>query len=68
MGDTVKGGFYGTAPSLTKLDTGGNLAWSVDFRSVYQEILGGHLGADPKEILGASYDRLGFIKVPVLSF
>src|SRR4029077_5713386 len=26
MGDAVKGGLYGAAPSLSKLDTGGNLA------------------------------------------
>ena len=36
MGDAVKGGLYGAAPSLTKLDPGGNLAFIVDFRSVYQ--------------------------------
>src|SRR5437868_7699601 len=59
IGDPVRGGVYGQAPSLTDLDSTGNLKYSVDFRSVYQEILGGHLGADPKEILGASYDRLG---------
>jgi hypothetical protein len=40
----------------------------VDFRSVYQEILGGHLGADPKEILGDAFDKLGFIRTPAGSF
>src|SRR5215470_9749981 len=68
IGDPVKGGTYGRAPSLTDLDSTGNLKYQVDFRSVYQEILGGHLGADPKEILGAAYDKLGFIKNPVGSF
>src|SRR5207302_2212364 len=68
IGDPVKGGIYGQAPSLTDLDSTSNLKFTVDFRSVYQEILGGHLGADPKAILGAAYDRLGFIKVPALSF
>ncbi|MBO0682678.1 MAG: DUF1501 domain-containing protein [Candidatus Dormibacteraeota bacterium] len=67
LGDPVKGGVYGKAPSLTDLDATSNLKYTVDFRSVYQEILGGHLGADPKEILGASYDPLGLIKVPVLT-
>ena len=43
MGDGVKGGLYGAPPSLTKLDTRGNLDYNVDFRSVYQEILEGHL-------------------------
>jgi uncharacterized protein (DUF1501 family) len=68
IGDPVKGGMYGQSPSLTDLDATGNLKYQVDFRSVYQEILGGHLGADPKEILGAAFDKLGFIKDPAGSF
>jgi uncharacterized protein (DUF1501 family) len=68
IGDPVKGGMYGRPPSLTDLDPTGNLKYQVDFRSVYQEILGGHLGADPKEILGAAFDKLGFIRDPAGSF
>jgi uncharacterized protein (DUF1501 family) len=68
IGDPVKGGMYGRPPSLTDLDPTGNLKYQVDFRSVYQEILGGHLGADPKEILGDTFDKLGFIKNPAGSF
>jgi uncharacterized protein (DUF1501 family) len=68
MGDPVKGGIYGQPASLTDLDPTGNLKFNVDFRSVYQEILGGHLGADPKEILGAGFDKLGLIKAPAGSF
>src|SRR4030081_1111884 len=65
IGDPVKGGLYGSEPSLTSLDKTGNLKYSVDFRSVYQEILGGHLGADANQILGASYDRVPFLQAPV---
>jgi uncharacterized protein (DUF1501 family) len=68
IGDPVKGGMYGEAPALSKLDSTGNLQYTVDFRSVYQEILGAHLGADPAEILGAGFDKLGFIKDPVAAF
>ncbi|HYW24598.1 MAG TPA: DUF1501 domain-containing protein [Terriglobales bacterium] len=68
IGDPVKGGMYGKSPALTDLDSTGNLKYQVDFRSVYQEILGGHLGADPKEILGAAFDKLGFIKDPAGSY
>jgi uncharacterized protein (DUF1501 family) len=68
LGDPVKGGMYGQPASLTDLDASGNLKYNVDFRSVYQEILGGHLGADPKEVLGTSFDRLGLIKEPAGSF
>jgi uncharacterized protein (DUF1501 family) len=68
IGNPVKGGIYGQAPSLTDLDSTGNLRFAVDFRSIYQEILGGHLGADPKEILGDSFDKLGVLKSPVATF
>src|ERR1700736_686841 len=67
IGNPVKGGLYGQAPSLSHLDPTGNLKYTVDFRSVYQEILGAHLGADPKEILGGSFDKLGLIKAPVVA-
>src|SRR5712671_4243572 len=65
IGDPVKGGRYGTSPSLTDLDSTGNLKYQVDFRSVYQEILAGHLGADANEILGSSFDRVEFLRAPV---
>jgi uncharacterized protein (DUF1501 family) len=61
IGDGVKGGLYGAAPSLTKLDARGNLEYSVDFRSVYQEILEGHLGVDAKEVFAQSFDRLAIL-------
>jgi uncharacterized protein (DUF1501 family) len=62
MGDGVKGGLYGAAPSLTKLDTRGNLEYNVDFRSVYQEILEGHLRLDAKEVFTQSFDKLPVLK------
>jgi uncharacterized protein (DUF1501 family) len=61
-GDPVKGGLYGEAPSLTDLDTGGNLKYSVDFRSVYQEILDTHLRVDAREVLDESFERVPFVK------
>ena len=65
IGDPVKGGLYGNASSLTSLDNTGNLKHAVDFRSVYQEILSGHLGADSGEILGATFDKVPFLRAPV---
>jgi len=65
IGDPVYGGLYGEEPSLTSLDNTGNLKYAVDFRSVYQEILSGHLGADAAKILGSSFDRVSFLKAPV---
>src|SRR5260370_31622588 len=62
MGNPVQGGFYGQAPSLSNLDGTGNLKYTVDFRSIYQEILSTHLGADARAILGQTFDRVPFLK------
>jgi len=62
IGDPVKGGLYGQTPSLSKLDNSQNVSFNVDFRSVYQEILTSHLGVDGPDVLGASFDRLPFIR------
>ena len=49
VGNGVKGGHYGEVPSLTKLAEGDNLAYTTDFRRVYQTLISGwleHGGAD----------------------
>jgi uncharacterized protein (DUF1501 family) len=45
IGKGVKGGFYGTPPSLTDLDDG-NLTMTTDFRRVYATAIQGWLGCD----------------------
>ncbi len=62
IGDTVKGGLYGELPDLAKLDPSGNLGYSVDFRSVYQDILDTHLEVDAKEVFKDSFERLSVLK------
>jgi uncharacterized protein (DUF1501 family) len=61
IGDPVAKGVYGQTPDLRRLDDDGNLRYTVDFRSVYQEILDTHLGVDAKEILGGRFDRIPFL-------
>jgi uncharacterized protein (DUF1501 family) len=68
IGDPVKGGVYGSSPDLGHLDSTDNLKYTIDFRSVYQEILGGHLGAHPKEILGAAFDPVRIMRNPTLRY
>jgi uncharacterized protein (DUF1501 family) len=60
-GGGVKGGLYGTYPSLTDLSAG-DLKHNVDFRDVYADLLGSWLKA-PKisKILGGDYRGLGMI-------
>jgi uncharacterized protein (DUF1501 family) len=64
MGRAVKGGVYGDIPSLSALDSNGNMNAVVDFRALYATVLDRWLGQAPSTtntILGASYPRLGFL-------
>ncbi len=58
VGPRVKGGLYGSQPSLASLDSRGDLHHSVDFRSVYATILSTWLQADDSAILGGNYEKL----------
>lgn len=62
IGENVKGGLYGAAPDLTKLDSRGNLPVAVDYRSAYASVLGGWLGGDTSAVLGGAYEDLGLFK------
>jgi uncharacterized protein (DUF1501 family) len=55
-GKDVKGGQYGTIPSLTKLDAGGNLIHTTDFRRVYATMIDGWLGLhDTRQLLNGDF-------------
>ena len=62
IGDKVKGGQYGEAPSLTKLDAGDNLVFTTDFRRVYATMSQGWLGqpATP-HLLGGTFQTFDMI-------
>jgi uncharacterized protein (DUF1501 family) len=62
MGGGVRGGIYGTAPSLdpapsnpTLENNGADVRYETDFRSVYAKVLDGWLGADSVAILGGNF-------------
>jgi uncharacterized protein (DUF1501 family) len=62
MGGGVRGGIYGTAPSLdpnpanpTLENNGADVRYETDFRSVYARVLDGWLGADSAAILGGNF-------------
>jgi len=61
VGPSVKGGFYGTLPSLTKLDDTGNFVHTTDFRRVYATLLADIMGVNPKSLLGGPYASIGFL-------
>jgi uncharacterized protein (DUF1501 family) len=55
-GKQVKGGQYGTVPSLTKLDAGDNLIYTTDFRRVYATMIAGWLGLkDTRGLLNGEF-------------
>jgi uncharacterized protein (DUF1501 family) len=62
MGGMVRGGLYGTAPSLdpnpantTLENSGGDVRFETDFRSVYARVLDAWLGANSTTILGGDF-------------
>lgn len=65
LGGGVRGGFYGTAPSLnpasnpTLSNSGNDVRWDIDFRRVYAKVLDRWLGADSAAILGGDFRQPG---------
>jgi len=69
LGGEVQGGLYGTAPNLnpfagnpTLENSGRDVTYGIDFRSVYARVLDNWLGANSLSVLGGDY------RVPSLSF
>jgi uncharacterized protein (DUF1501 family) len=58
IGGEVRGGLLGTSPALSQLDGTGNLAYSIDFRSVYATVLRDFLGLDARAALNGSFPQL----------
>src|SRR5579862_8420359 len=60
MGRKVKPGLYGKHPSLTDLDSNGDLKMTTDFRRVYATMIDEWMGyKDTKSILKGDYQTLG---------
>lgn len=56
-GKPVRGGHYGTPPSLTELDPGDNLVHTADFRRVYATVIQGWLGyPDTDKLLSGRFE------------
>lgn len=63
MGGGVRGGLYGTAPNLnpngnpTLENSGGDVTYETDFRSVYARVIDNWLGSNSVSILGADFRK-----------
>jgi uncharacterized protein (DUF1501 family) len=62
IGGKVKGGVYGSDPSLSDLHAG-NLKYKIDFREVYASVIQGWFGnsaAESAQVLNGSFSTIGF--------
>jgi uncharacterized protein (DUF1501 family) len=62
LGGRVRGGLYGPAPGLSRLDGDGNPPFAVDFRGLYATALERWWGLDAVRALGSRYAPLDFLK------
>jgi uncharacterized protein (DUF1501 family) len=60
MGSKIKGGLHGTPPSLD-LRRNEDLTFSTDFRQVYATVLDRWFACPTDQVLGKTYQPLGFI-------
>ena len=67
IGDRVKGGLYGTAPSLLKTNGQPLAQWdrmvaTTDFRQLYATMIDGVLGGGSSTVLQGTFDKLDLFK------
>src|SRR5438105_9044679 len=62
IGNGVKGGMYGTPPSLTNLVLDGNLESTTDFRQMYATLIEEWMGADSAKVLGRKFKTMGMFR------
>ncbi len=62
IGNAVKGGLYGTPPSLTNLVLGDNLEVTTDFRRVYATLIQEWMGADAAAVIGRHLPTMGMFR------
>jgi uncharacterized protein (DUF1501 family) len=62
LGGRVNGGLLGAAPELARLDGGGNLPFTIDFRSLYGTVLEGWWGLDRRRVLKGSHPTLDLLR------
>jgi uncharacterized protein (DUF1501 family) len=63
VGQSLKGGHYGQAPSLTTLNREGNVLHTVDFRRVYATVMEQWMGANSQSLLNGKFEPLSVFAV-----
>ncbi len=61
-GGAVRGGLYGRAPDLTRLEGDQNLSYTTDFRQLYAGVARDWWGVNPESVVRGSFDALRFLR------
>jgi uncharacterized protein (DUF1501 family) len=61
-GGAVRGGLFGQAPDLQRLDAGQNLVHTVDFRQLYATVARRWWGMDAQAVVRGQFDEVGFLR------
>ena len=61
-GGAVRGGFFGRAPDLDRLDETQNLVYSTDFRQLYATVAQQWWGVDARTVLGGVFEPIPFLR------
>ncbi len=61
-GGAVRGGLYGQAPDLSRLDGSQNLLYSTDFRQLYASVAQDWWGVNPEAVLKGRFEPVRFLR------
>jgi uncharacterized protein (DUF1501 family) len=61
-GGAVRGGVYGQAPDLTRLDGNQNVVYSTDFRQIYTTVAQQWWGVNAETVVRGKFDAMKFIR------
>ena len=61
-GGAVRGGLYGQAPDLGRLDSSQNMAYTTDFRQMYATVARDWWGVNPEDVVRGRFEPLKFLK------
>ena len=61
-GGAVRGGLYGQAPDLNRLDAAQNLQYTTDFRQLYATVARDWWGVNPEPVVRGKFETIPFLR------
>ena len=61
-GGAVRGGLYGKAPDLNRLDANQNVLYTIDFRQIYTSVAQQWWGVNAESVVRGKFDALPFLR------